>query len=80
MFYLEILFTSELREGDLEILQQASREQPGLVQLGQVTVGQAENSQPVYSRSGAKLGFITQEALPPYYETYQIAEAGNNGA
>jgi len=72
--FLELLFAAELRDGDLEIVRSASREQPGLARLGLATVGQCETGQPVYSRSGAKVGFLSPDALPPYYETYEIEE------
>jgi hypothetical protein len=53
-----------------------------LAQLGTATLGQptpaTPNSRPVYSRSGAKFGFVATDGLePPYHHTYWLQEADN---
>ena len=75
---LEVLFAAEVRVDDLEILIEATPQRPGLVRLGTATLGEPEpaapNSQPVYSRSGAKIGFVapSRDAEPPYQDTYLL--------
>lgn len=75
---LEILFTKDVQPDDLDILIEATPKRPGLVRLGTATLGQPEpaapNSRPVYSRSGAKIGFVapSAEAQPPYQHTYLL--------
>jgi len=75
---LEVLFTAEVRADDLEILVEATWERPGLVRLGTATLGEPDpatpNSLPVFSRSGAKIGFVapSRETEPPYAHTYLL--------
>src|SRR5574341_786150 len=78
--FLEILFSDEIQEGDLDIAVPANPEQPGYVRLGQVRLGQpppgAPNSMPLFSQSGAKIGFVAGVELleAPYSQTYWILE------
>jgi len=83
---LEVLFAAEVRADDLDILIEATRQRldvssptrPGLARLGTATLSEpdpaAPNSRPVFSRSGAKIGFVTpsREAEPPYQHTYLL--------
>ena len=75
---LEVLFTDEVQTDDLQILAKATRQRPGLARLGTATLSEpdpaAPNSRPVYSRSGAKIGFVapSREAAPPYQHTYLL--------
>jgi hypothetical protein len=84
--FIEILFPDELQPEDLEFVRLARAAEPGLVRLGQATIGQpcpqAPNSAPVYSRTGAKLGYVASAELAeePYQYTYwleacEVAEA-----
>lgn len=76
--YLEILFTDAVRPDDLEILEQAQPNQPGLAKLNRAIVGQARsdapNSVPLKSQSGDTIGFIaTMELMAePYSSTYRL--------
>ena len=75
---LEILFAKEVQPKDLDILIEATPQRPGLARLGTATLSEpdpaAPNSQPVFSRSGAKIGFVapSREAAPPYQHTYLL--------
>lgn len=76
--FLEVLFPKELREGDIEIIQPATLSEPGRVRLLKVTIGEASplapNSLPVFSQSGAKIGFTFKPLFlgPPYRDCYWI--------
>ncbi len=78
--FLEILFSDEIQDGDLDIAIPANHEQPGYVRLGQARLGQPHpdtpNSLPLFSRSGAKIGFVAGAELleAPYNQTYWILE------
>ncbi len=76
---IEILFTDEVKVDDLEIIREATWQQPGLAQLGTATLGDvtpdAPMSQPLYSRTGAKFGFVANlPPEPPYTHTYWLQE------
>jgi hypothetical protein len=78
--FIDILFAEEILPGDLDIIQPASEDAPGLAQLGTATLGQptaaTPNSRAIHSRSGAKFGFVASDGLePPYHHTYWLQEA-----
>ena len=78
--FLEILFTEAVQPDDLEIIENAQPDQPGLVRLNQATMGQARpgapNSTPLKSRTGDTIGFIASLEMmaAPYTATYRLAE------
>lgn len=78
--FLEILFSEDVQPDDLEIIQPAQPDQPGLARLNRAIIGPARpdapNSAPLKSQSGATIGFIASMELmaAPYSSTYRIAE------
>lgn len=76
--FVEILFPEEVRPEDLEIVVQATAEEPGQVKLDQAQVGpsnpDAPNSAPLVSRTGAKIGFVASADLlePPFSSCYWL--------
>ncbi len=80
--FLEILFPDELQSGDLDILVEATADQPGQARLAAANIGQpdpdAPQSVPLFSQTRAKIGFVATEFLmPPFNTTYLIVEADN---
>ena len=79
--FMEILFTADLQPNDLEILTPASSDEPGRARLQQAYFGPAQpdapNSAPLFSWTGAKIGYIaTAELLEaPYTSTYWLVES-----
>ncbi len=77
--FLEILFTEALRPDDLEIIEQALPDQPGVARLNRAIIGQARpdapNSAPLKSQSGDTIGFVASAELmcEPYSMTYRLA-------
>ncbi len=78
--FLEILSRTELRPGDLEIITEATHDQPGLTRLAAAYIGKpnpdAPKSRPVFSGGGPKFGFVAEAELiaPPYNDAYLIVE------
>lgn len=82
--FLEILFSDEVQPEDLTILAPATAGKPGRVRLAQARLGPAHpaapNSAPIFSRTGAKIGFVAAAELiePPFSGCYWI-EPGESG-
>ncbi len=78
--FLEILSRAELRPGDLDIITEATRAQPGQARLGAAYIGEvqpdAPQSKPLLSQTRAKIGFVSKANLivPPYNDAYLIVE------
>jgi hypothetical protein len=76
--FIEILFPEEIRPEDLEIIAPASPNEPGRIRLGKAQVGpphpSALNSAPLFSRTGAKIGFVAAADLlePPFTSCYWL--------
>jgi hypothetical protein len=81
--FAEILFPDEVKPGDLKIIAPAKSDKPGRVRLLQAQVGaphpDAPSSAPLFSWTGAKIGYIaTAELLEaPYISTYWLEESGD---
>lgn len=79
--FLEILFAEEIRPGDLEIIRPATGQRPGRARLSAAYLGpvhpDAPNSTPVFSRTGAKIGFIAGETFAPYDTVYRLETASS---
>lgn len=78
---LVVFFSQNVEPDDLEILQPAGSECAGLARLRRACTGQADpaapNSTPVFSKSGAKIGFIADGPVPVLANsTYLLAEGG----
>ncbi len=79
--FLEILSPTELRPGDLEIITEATRAQPGLARLAAAYIGEvqpdAPQSKPLLSATRAKIGFVAEAKLiaPPFNDAYWVVEA-----
>ncbi len=66
--YLEILFPKNLDTEDLTITKRPTAEQPGQAKLNRAQVsGPAVNSW-----TGPKIGFLTDELIKPFFETFEI--------
>ncbi|MBE7556800.1 MAG: hypothetical protein HS126_37635 [Anaerolineales bacterium] len=86
--FIEILFPEEIQPEDVEIIALATAREPGRVRLGKAQVGPpnpaAPNSAPLFSRTGAKIGFVASADLlePPFSSCYWLevppAEAGQS--
>ena len=78
--FIEILFPEDVRPEDLDVVTPAAAGQPGRVKLGQARMGKphpnAPNSAPLFSRTGAKSGFVASAELsePPYTHCYWLDE------
>lgn len=76
--FIEILFPEEIRPEDLETIAPATVRAPGRVRLGKAQVGPpnpaAPNSAPLFSRTGAKIGFVAAANLiePPFTACYWL--------
>ena len=76
--FMEILFTADLQPEDLEILTPARADEPGQARLQQAYLGPAQpdapNSAPLFSWTGAKIGFVAAAELiePPYTCCYWL--------
>lgn len=76
--FIEILFAEEIQPEDMEIIALATAREPGRVRLGKAQVGPpnpaAPNSAPLFSRTGAKIGFVASADLlePPFTSCYWI--------
>ena len=76
--FIEILFPEEIQPEDLEIIALATVRAPGRVRLGKAQVGPsnpaAPNSAPLFSRTGAKIGFVASADLlePPFSGCYWL--------
>ena len=76
--FAEILFPDEVKPGDLEIIAPAKPDKPGRVRLLQAQVGpphpDAPSSAPLFSWTGAKIGFVAAAELiePPYTCSYWL--------
>lgn len=78
---LEVIFADAIKEGDLTIVAEGSRDEPGRVRLNRATIGPqvtpSDTFRNVYSWAGGRIGMMLArgETIPPYYETYLIEEA-----
>jgi hypothetical protein len=76
--FIEILFPAEIQPEDLEIIAMATAWEPGRARLGKAQVGPpdpaAPNSTPLFSRTGAKIGFVASADLiePPFINCYWL--------
>jgi hypothetical protein len=76
--YLEILFGDELQADDLDIITLPGGSAPGLARLNRAKVGdpcpETPCSQPLVSRTGAKIGFVADERYIewPFANTYWL--------
>lgn len=83
--FLEILFAAEVQPDDLEFITLATAEAPGRVRLNLARVGPpdeaAPNSAPLFSRTGAKIGFVATADLieAPFTACYWIEPPAANG-
>ena len=83
--YLEIVFPRAVSPGDLEIIQPATHDAPGLARLLQARLAAPLPNAPpgvrrVFSCNGRGLiGFVAgeDEPLPPYSDTYWLHEEIN---
>jgi hypothetical protein len=79
--FIEILFPEDVQPEDLEVVTPAASGKPGRVKLGQARLGKphpaAPNSAPLFSRTGAKIGFVASADLiePPYTHCYWLEES-----
>ncbi len=82
--FLEILSRAELRPGDLEIITEATDDQPGQAKLVQAHIGEAQpaapKSRPLLSQTRAKIGFVAEAELiaPPFNDAYWVVEAARD--
>ncbi|MCB0190605.1 MAG: hypothetical protein KDJ65_01530 [Anaerolineae bacterium] len=78
--YIEVLFPHALQSDDIDVITPASFEQPGLARLNKAVIGEAYCFDPeassLHSRSGAKLGFISDDSLlePPFDGCYRLED------
>jgi hypothetical protein len=76
--FIEILFPEEIQPEDVEIIALATVREPGRIRLGKAQVGPpnpaAPNSAPLFSRTGAKIGFVASADLleAPFTSCYWI--------
>lgn len=76
--FVEILFEMEVQKDDLEIIIPATSTAPGRVKLGQARIGPANpaapRSAPLFSRTGAKIGFVATANLmeAPFTNCYWL--------
>ena len=76
--FTEILFPDEVKPGDLEIIASPKPDKPGRARLLQAQVGaphpDAPSSAPLFSWTGAKIGFVASAELiePPYTSCYWL--------
>lgn len=67
--FLEIVFGAVMAAGDVEIVEAATVDAPGVARLGRARLGEvrpgAPNSRPVYSAAGGAFGYVADEALMP---------------
>lgn len=79
--FVEILFPRLMAADDIDVIEPASRDRPGRARLHRARVGLAGGlaARPVLSRSGARIGFVDDEAAmePPYTNVYRLE--GKNG-
>lgn len=81
--FVEILFEKEVQPDDLEIITPATAQKPGRVKLSRARVGPANpaapNSAPLFSHTGAKIGFVAAADMieAPFTSCYWL-EAGES--
>lgn len=76
--FVEILFHEEVQPEDLEVITPATAQEPGRIRLGQARIGPAHpaapSSSPLFSRTGAKIGFVAAAGLieAPFSSCYWL--------
>lgn len=75
--YIEVIFSKYLEVDDLDIITEATFNQPGLARLNKATVANdnALLSKPLFSRSGPKIGYLVNDetfVFPPFNSCYRL--------
>lgn len=78
--FIEVIFPAYMAPDDLDIITEASPDQPGLARLNKATVANDDAllSKPLFSRTGPKIGYLVDDetfVFPPFNSCYRLEAA-----